>query len=284
MDPEVDLIDTPEKQLRRIFAHVTGSKWLRRLCGALFNRPDAKQTDAYLSAQELKNTFKPENDVDYEWVLRQARFNYEQLLSSNEALDEKAEKLIALFAGGSGLLSVGAILKLSEVNAYVAMCWGIALLFGVLAVIVGGLVRFPKEAMLPPTAEHAVLYANSHKARAEVRFIGQWHLVCEFLKIRNARKADGLKLAFWLGTVAVIVLLVSFWLAFATIDQSKTLKIKETISMASDSKSEAPPPDPVPEVPVDPTLLIEPQVIHNTPDPVRFVEPQTIQESHDPEE
>jgi len=288
MDPVNDLIDTPEQQLKRqvdaVVLFFKKSRFVRRTCAALFNVPHVKQEDSYVAADKFKKTVTPTDGVDYEWVLNLARFNYDQLLASNTALDEKAEKLIAIFASGSGLLSLGAVLKLSEVNSPVALCWGGALVFGVASVIIGGLVRFPRESKLPPTVEEAMLYANIYKEAAEIRFVGQWHLVCEFLKIRNARKAYGLKLAFWCGMISVVFLLISFWIAFATIGPARTMNVKEISPMADDQKPAAPAPEPAPAAPIDPSFHIEPQPIYATPDPARYTEPQTYQESQNPEE
>ena len=97
-----------------------------RCTKALFNWPGVYDELEYRSAYEYKGKYVPKDGTDYEWVGEYAQFNFKQLLSTNKALDAKADSLIRVFASGGGLLSIGAILTLSKVSFAVAVLWGIA--------------------------------------------------------------------------------------------------------------------------------------------------------------
>ena len=254
-----------------------------RFWKALSNRPPVYKESAYVDASRYKDVFAPKKNCKYEWVANYAQFNITQLLSVNETLDHKAESLIAVFAGGTGLVSLGAIPQLSTVGAQVSIVWGVALFFAVVCVAVAALVRSPKDTFLPPSIAYALQYADYYGDEAEATFLAQWHLACEGIRLSNSRKALGLKVAVWCGVLAICSLAVSFVVAIATIDRTPpSSKAGETRM----SNPPAPVPNPAsqPQTPpaasVSPAQSSNPQTVQasNQP-PAATASPQSIQES-----
>ena len=80
-------------------------------------RPDKIFTDPeYAAAFQYKNDFQPKETADYDWVGEYAVFTYNELQTVERTLDAKAESIVKLLGGASGLLSVGAIINMEKLS------------------------------------------------------------------------------------------------------------------------------------------------------------------------
>jgi hypothetical protein len=208
-------------------------------------------------------------------------------LSANNTLDSKAESLLKVFAGGSGLLSLGAVLQLSNVSYAVAAFWGVSLALAVACIIVASLVRFPKDTFLPPSIAWALEYVDSFDEQSGERFLAQWHVACEGMRLSNARKTFGLKFAIWLGLSAIIVLALSFVAALATMDVAVHNETQEPVmSQPANTSPSAPNPSSQPQTPsAGPSTpsgpqASGPQTVQAGRNPAVAAGPQSIQESN----
>lgn len=268
----------PLTRLRHVFFKCTR---------AFLNWPKVHEELDYREAYEYKNKFVPRDGQDYGWVQDYARFNFDQLLSANNTIDSKAESLLKIFAGGSGLLSIGAVLQLSKVSFAVAVFWGVSLILAVACIIIASLVRFPKDTFLPPSIAWALEYAESFDKQASERFLAQWHVACEGMRLSNARKTFGLKVAIWLGLSAIIVLALSLVAALATMDVAVNKTNQESV-MTQPTNTPPPAPNPTsqpqtpsagPSTPSGPQAS-GPQTIQAGRNPAVSAGPQSIQESN----
>ncbi|NOY30753.1 MAG: hypothetical protein GXP28_11470 [Planctomycetes bacterium] len=110
--------------------------------GSIFTDPE------YQAAYRFKDVFLPDKDKDYEWVAEYARFTFDQLQKANDTLDKKSESIMRVLGGGSGLLSLGAVLNLTKIG--VATAFGLLSALALVAVVVAVWVRVPQNTLLPP--------------------------------------------------------------------------------------------------------------------------------------
>jgi len=225
----------------------------------------------YRKAYQFKRNFQPQDGVEYGWIKQYAEFIYSRLEQASETLDSKAESMIRIFAGGSGLVSLGAILNLSDISVEVAICWLIALGLALVSIYSAARVRFPRQTYLPPSLYWAIQYAEHHKSTAEDRFLAQWHLACEGLRLNNRWKASGLKVSVVFGVAAIVCLALSFCVALGTMKTIETNDSPEEQTMAVD-----PPPAPDPAA--------QPQTADSTSQvgPSEHAGPQSVENSYNP--
>jgi len=252
---------------------------------AITDKPPVHEDSEYQAANEFKAVYQPKYDCDYTWVKQYAEFNFKQLMAANEQLDSKADSFIRVFSGGSGLLSIGASLKIADVSFWLALSWGLALIFSVGAVVIAACVRLPKNTFLPPSVAWALAYFDDYGEKAGGnRFLGQWHLACEGIRLSNARKAYGVSLAIKSGMFSIIILALSFAVAAGTM-KSGDIAIQGVNSMqAEDSSPTAPDPRTQPQTPSSTGGAAEtagPQQVQNGRDTAQEASPQSIQESKD---
>ena len=147
------------------------------------------EEEDYKLAYEFMLRFEAKEDIDYSWVCTYAESHYQRLQTVAEVIDDKAESIIKIFASGSALLSLGAIINIEKYGLISGVSWGIGILFALLAVIAAGWVRYPKVTYMPPSSGWALDIAEKHGDKSEVTFVTQWHLASEGLRIGTARKA-----------------------------------------------------------------------------------------------
>lgn len=185
------------------------------------SRPDRIFTDPeYAKAYEYKNQFQPKDDADYGWVSTYAVFIYNQLQAIETSLDSKAESIIKLMGGASGLLSIGAIInmdKLAALNGPTRFWIAISLIIALFSVGLAIWARVPRNTVLPPSIAWALEYVEGYESQSESRFLAQWHLACEGIRLSNRAKSICVRVASWMGLVSVLLLAISFFVAMATI-------------------------------------------------------------------
>jgi len=259
------------------------SKWANKLLPTrVHDDPD------YQKAHEFKDTYSPKEGVDYDWIQDYARLTYDRFQQADELLDAKAESIIKILGGGTGLVTLGAILNLSKLGLPAAIGLGISLLLALVAIAVAAWVRVPRQTFLPPSVAWALTYADFYREAAPNKFLAQWHLACEGARLAVRAKARGVKVATWFAFAALVCLTLSFFIAVCTIDDDGSGQLSGGSRMSSDTQHNTPPaPDPSgsPQTP-DPAISAEPQVFEKGVgsgewDPAAQAEPQSLQFSHD---
>lgn len=223
----------------------------------------------YERAYEYFLQFVPKDDVDYEWVATYAEDHYRRLKNVAEELDHKADSVIRIFASGSGLLSLGAILNLEKFPLAVGAFWSLGLFFALAAVVRSGWVRYPKVTFLPPSVGWAIDTAEKQGVKSRDAFLAQWHLASEGLRLGSARKAQSLKAAMQLGLVALTMLALSFPVGLATLSLKGSGQAKERPNKMASSNDSA---GNGPERPAAPNPATQPQ----TPTPGASAGPQMV--------
>ena len=247
----------------------------------VFTDPD------YVAAYEFKNTFTPTDGKDYAWTVDYAKFTFAQLQHADETLDRKAESIMRTLGGGSGLLSLGAVLNLSKIGTAPAFAIAAALLLALLAVLAAAWVRVPRNVLLPPSVAWALSYVDAYD-KSQERFLAQWHLACEATRLSIRAKAWGVALATWLGVASVCAVAISFIIAFATMTDSQTSIAKDqnmTQNSSDEGGNSAPDPSAAPQTPpptvADPQNKANPQSVQANENPAQQAGPQTLQFSDD---
>jgi hypothetical protein len=256
---------------KRLLAHL--ARWLPRL-GKIHLDLE------YQKAHDFKNLFHPKNGVDYEWVTGYARQIYDQFDQADQVLDAKAESIIKVLGGGSGLLTLGAILNLPKLPTGVLWCLAVALVLALLGIFFAAWVRMPRQAFLPPSIAWALAYSDHYGKDAENKFLAQWHLACEGMRLAVRNKARGVTLATWFASAALAAVSLAFFVAILKIDEVNASNpaggVQQMVQNPGSENSTPPAPDPsgVTQTP-EPALQAEPQVI-NRGAPATTAEPQSI--------
>jgi hypothetical protein len=254
-------------------------------------RPDRRiQFDPeYQKAHAFKNSFRPtKSPEEYRWVAEYAKFVLGQFQSAERTLDEKAESVMKLFGGGTGLLTLGAIVNLPKISVPTMVVLGIALILALFAMLAAAWVRAPRQSYLPPSVAWALAYAEKYEAASESRFIAQWHLACEGLRLTLRLKVKGVKIATWFGYWSIVAVALSLcsaiiWPAEQMIQNSRQREAqsaKELNKMSTEvptSSTSTPDPSGASQTP-DAALFIPSHAsINGATDPSVAAEPQSIQ-------
>lgn len=239
--------------------------------------------EEYRRAYEFKDNFVPKGDRDYDWVADYARFTYDQFQNADDTLDKKAESMMRLLGGGSGLLSLGAIVNLSKIGFATSVTLSIALFLALCAVAAAAWVRVPRNTTLPPSIAWALEYVGAYDKQSRDRFLAQWHLSCEGMRLSLRAKAWGVTVATWLGVASVVAVALSFFVALVTItvDPPKD-KGNQTMSQDQSDQPASNPQSPVAATPGTPPAAPDPSGVPQTPSPQSAAGPQVIQKSSDP--
>lgn len=243
---------------------------------------------AYQKAHEFKDTYSPKEGVNYDWIQDYARLIYDRFNQADELLDAKAESIIKLLGGGTGLLTLGAILNLSKLGLPAGIGLGISLLLALVAIAIAAWARVPRQTFLPPSVAWALKYADSYGDAAPSKFLAQWHLACEGIRLAVRVKARGVKVATGFAFAALVALTLSFFIALCIMNNDANGQLSGGARMSSDSQNNTPPaPDPSgsPQTP-DPATAAEPQSFERAaspgePQPAEQAEPQSIRYSRD---
>ncbi|MFH1920580.1 MAG: hypothetical protein ABIP48_11920 [Planctomycetota bacterium] len=112
---------------------------------------------AYQKAHEFKNIFSPTEGVNYDWIEDYARLIYDRFDQADQTLDAKAESIIKVLGGGTGLLTLGAIINLPKLGLPVAIALAFSVLLALVAICTMNSV--PKEqscggASMSPDSQH----------------------------------------------------------------------------------------------------------------------------------
>lgn len=172
--------------------------------------PEVYEDEEYRLAYQHLLKFEPKPEVDYGWAIDYAERHFERLWSVHEALEEKAEAVIKIFASGGALLALGAIAGIEKFSLVSGLFWSLGLLLALFAVLSAGKVRYPKTTFMPPSAAWTASIAEERGKQARAAFIAQWHLASEGLRLGSARKAAALKRAMLFGFAALVCLSIAF--------------------------------------------------------------------------
>jgi hypothetical protein len=159
---------------------------------------------------------------------------------------------------------LGAILNVSKLGLPVAIGLGVSLLLALIAIGTAAWVRVPRQTFLPPSVGWALAYADFYGDDARDKFLAQWHLACEGVRLAVRAKARGVRVATWWAAAAILALTLSFVIAICTIDVVADDQAPGGARMSQDSQQNTPPaPDPA--------------ASQQTPEPAATAEPQTIE-------
>lgn len=261
--------------------------WISKRANKL--SPSKIQDDpAYQSAHRFKDTYSPKEGVDYDWVEDYAKLVYDRFDKTDEALDAKAESIIKVLGGGSGLVTLGAILNLPKLGLPVAIGLGISVLLAFVAIGIAAWVRVPRQTFLPPSVAWALKYADFYEDAARSKFLAQWHLACEGVPLAVRAKARGVRVAMWWAVAALAALTLSFFIAVCTMRGDTNVQPSGDPPMSSDSQNNTPTtPDPSgSQQTPDPAVSAEPQSFEKGAtsgqvQPAQQAEPQSIRFSKD---
>jgi hypothetical protein len=238
-------------------------------------RPDRRiQFDPeYQKAHALKNTYRPTKSSDqYGWVADYAKYVLGEFRSAERTLDEKAESVMKLFGSGTGLLTFGAFINLPKFSLLTTILLGVALLLALAAIFAAAWVRVPRQTYLPPSVASALAYVEKYEDVSETRFLAQWHLACEGLRLSLRLKSSGVRIATWLGFWSIFVVAMSLCSAIMwPVEQPKKNDSQTKLEHREMSSG----------IPIAATFVPDPSGASQTPDPAIFLNPQRM-EAFDP--
>lgn len=162
--------------------------------------------DPIAEARAFKNTFEPQEGVDYAWVVTRAKEDHANMLTVFRRLDDKAGAVINYLGGGSGLLALGTFAGLTsiKVNPWVIPAVLVPIALTVAALVCAAIARRTANVSHPPGARDAIHYAEFFtKGQAEAAFVGLWVLATEEMAPVVSRKAELVDRAIWLLVAAV---------------------------------------------------------------------------------
>ena len=120
-----------------------------------------------MTDREFSDRFVPRPGTDYDWVYAYAKDRFAQTLAAFKDLEDKAASTITYLGGGTGLVSLGAVLSFSEGKispVTVAACFVPLVLAGV-SLVLATISRWTAEVHYPPSIRDAVKFAE-HAATA----------------------------------------------------------------------------------------------------------------------
>ncbi|MCI0743484.1 MAG: hypothetical protein L0Y72_31030 [Gemmataceae bacterium] len=174
-----------------------------------FTRIRPESDPDYLAAKNAKVEVK--RGVDYNWVAEFAKDHWNRLDAIFKHIDEKADGLIKLFGGGTGLLALSTFFAINKntVNIYLGAIP--AFVLAILTVALAIWARAPLRIFIPPSVAAAKRCADEAREHAQGAFLKLWHQTCEYLRLCNEEKSRRLKLATiccWLTLASLIIPLI----------------------------------------------------------------------------
>lgn len=160
---------------------------------------DSPDILAVKAAELFDNTFEPQEGVDYGWVVKYSREQYDDAKKVSEALDAKATGIITYLSSSTGLLTVGSIFAIStdKVPAAVILCALPAMVCSCIALVLALYARRPLLVFPPSDVPNVVSIANHYKSakNSEAAFLSHWHRLTVLMRPLLAIKGWNLKWA-----------------------------------------------------------------------------------------
>jgi hypothetical protein len=143
------------------------------------------------SADRFKSTFAPQPDVKYDWVVGYAKDEYARAVEVFKRLDDKAAVVANYLGAGTGLLTLGSVAGVASATAspWIVLAALPAVALAMLALVCASAARRTAFRPAPPTIKDAIDYAEYFGDRAEIHFLGLWHLTVEMMYPVLNRKA-----------------------------------------------------------------------------------------------
>ena len=137
-------------------------------------------------AADFDRTFEPQAGVEYEWVTKHSREQYDDAKKVFDGLDAKATAIITYLSSRTGLITLGSIAAIAteKVPAEVVWCSIPALVCSCIAIVFALRARRPLPVYPPSGADKVVGIANHYKSakNAEAAFLSHWHLLTVLLR------------------------------------------------------------------------------------------------------
>ena len=168
--------------------------------------------EEYLAAVRFAETFTPNPEKDYEWVIAHSDLEYKRLESIGKDLDTKADSFIRYLGLVASALSLLAGSNLTSLNIGGSK---LHILPAVILMIVGIVfalsARLPEIQPLPMATTHALEYANwfSSAMIARTCCAAMTNAASVGLRLANQEKAGRIRWAFWFLIFALAWLVVA---------------------------------------------------------------------------
>lgn len=174
-------------------------------------------------AVHFKNTFEPQDGVDYGWVGEYAKAQYAHYAAIFKDLDDKANSIVGYLGGGTSLLTLGTLTAVAsgQISPWIIVFALPSIGLALASLFFAALARQANWIVSLPTVQAACCYSEYAKfaGKGQAAFLGQWHLCITLMRPVVARKAFQVNVATWLffSTVAtlslpLIVVLVRRWM------------------------------------------------------------------------
>ena len=201
---------------------------------------DSPDMQAAKIAYEFDRTFEPQEGVEYGWVIKHSREQYDDAKKVFESLDAKATAIITYLSSGAGLLTVGSIVALAtaKVSAVVIWCAVPAVTCACVALLFALCARRPLPVIFPSSAKNVVAIANHYKSaeNAEAAFLSHWYLLTVLLRpiigIKSWNVAYATRLVVATVVLLILPLLVALLVPTPKLDEPKPLSVIVSYSTA----------------------------------------------------
>ena len=141
---------------------------------------------AVATARVFDRTFEPLPGVEYGWVVKYSREQYEEAKKVFDSLDVKATTIITYLSSGTGLLTIGSVVAVAtdKVSAAVVLCSVPAIVCSCVALVFALRARRPLPVEQPSGVDKVVGIANHYKSEsnAEAAFLSHWYLLTVLLR------------------------------------------------------------------------------------------------------
>jgi hypothetical protein len=139
-----------------------------------------ESSQEFIDAEEFKRSIDPSAATDYAWVTQHAKYAFDRTDKIFKELDEKANDIIKYLGGGAGLITFAALAGGTPKSAWLLISSIPAFMLAIISLALAARARQPGVTWQPPGVAAAFSYAShqSTQDHSEVRFLGQWEIVC----------------------------------------------------------------------------------------------------------
>jgi hypothetical protein len=162
-------------------------------------------------AQAWQRSFVPKNAIDYSWVEKYAKEQFDFLKKTFDDLDAKATAIINYLTSAAGVFTLGSTTALfaGKVSSWVIFASLPAVALAIIAVGVASWCRKPREIRPTPAPREMVELAEYEGGRFQAwMMIPLWNWSSLLLRDQVERKGRLLERATLLMIVAVVLLLL----------------------------------------------------------------------------
>lgn len=158
----------------------------------------------YKTAMELAQSYSPQKERDYAWVVDHANRQFEQASACVDAIDAKAAGVINYLGAFGGLAAISAVQQAGSETPWLATLLIPSIIAAASGIALCATALRPRSHAYPPNPERAMRYAEAYEPEiAPMRFALMTWAATERLKAVQSMKARLVGAAYWALTVAV---------------------------------------------------------------------------------